>query len=158
MPLQVDFSKLDAIDFLDLAIEVEKEARDHYHQLRGWIATDESSAHLVEFFDAMADRELKHQRELEEQRRSLFGDAPKRRADVAVWDVEAPDYDALGTRPTLREALEMALDMETRAFRYYTDAKEYVTDPKIITILDGFRRAEAEHQRLVKDQLKALGD
>ncbi len=158
MPLQVDFSKLDAMDFLDLAIEVEKEARDHYHQLRGWVATEEGSDALVAFFDEMAGRELKHQQELEEQRREIFGDAPPRRADVAVWDVEAPDYDAISTKPTLREALEMALDMETRAFRYYTEAKEYVSDARILAILDGFRRAEAEHQRLVKNQLNALDD
>jgi hypothetical protein len=105
----------------------------------------------------MVGREERHKEQLEVQRRELFGDAPPRHDVVAVpWEVEAPDYDRVGKTLDLRGALEMALEMETKAHDYYAQAKEYAQDERVAELLEGFRLAEAEHQRLVREQLGRL--
>ena len=158
MGLQVDFSMLDAQDFLDIAIEVEREASEHYQQLGAWMRAS-ASDEVLSFFSAMVGREDRHREQLEVQRRELFGDAPARHDVVAVpWEVEAPDYSRVGATLDLRGALEMALEMETRAHDYYAQAKEYATDERVAELLEGFRLAEAEHQRLVREQLDRLSD
>jgi rubrerythrin len=64
----------------------------------------------------------------------------------------------VGATLDLRGALEMALEMETRAHDYYAQAQEYAQDERVTELLEGFRLAEAEHQRLVREQLDKLSD
>lgn len=157
MGLVVDFSKLDAMDFLDLAIEVEREAQEHYEQLVDWMTATGDPA-VVGFFTAMAGREARHKEQLAAQRRELFGDRPPQHeiGDVP-WEVEAPDFASVRDDMTLRQALEMSLAMETRAHDYYAEAKEYARDARVEELLEGFRLAEQEHQRLVRAELAKLG-
>ncbi len=156
MGLAVDFSKLDAMDFLDLAIEVEREAEEHYEQLVEWMTAAAEPA-VVAFFTAMAGREARHKEQLIAQRRELYGDRPAQHGIGGVpWEVEAPDFAAVRDDMTLRQALEMSLAMETRAHDYYAEAKEYARDAKLEALLEGFRLAEQEHQRLVKAELARL--
>jgi rubrerythrin len=153
MGLQVDFSRLDARDFLDIAIEVEREAMEHYQQLEAWMRAS-AEPDVLQFFRAMAGREDRHREQLTAKRHELFGDDPPRHDVASVpWEVEAPDLDRVGATLDLRSALEMALGMETRAHDYYAEAKEYAQDDAVSEILESFRLAEAEHQRLVKEQL-----
>jgi rubrerythrin len=53
MALQVDFSRLDQQDVLDLAIQVEQEAEDSYLQLADWVGSD-GNREASEFFARMA--------------------------------------------------------------------------------------------------------
>ena len=157
MGLQVDFSQFDARDFLDVAIEVEREAGEHYEQLAAWMR-DSAAPEVLAFFHAMVGREHRHREQLEAQRRELFGEAPPRHDVVSVpWEVETPDYEAVGATLDLRGALEMALAMETRAHDYYAEAADYAQDQRVAELLEGFRLAEAEHQRLVREQLARIG-
>lgn len=157
MGLVVDFSKLDAMDFLDVAIEVEREAQEHYEQLVEWM-TAVSDPAVVEFFTAMAGREARHREHLVVQRQEMFGERPPQHEIGKVpWQVEAPDFASVRDDMTLRQALEMSLAMEVRAHDYYAEAKEYARDARVEELLEGFRLAELEHQRLVRAELAKLG-
>ena len=63
MGLQVDFSRLDAQDVLDIAIQVEQEAEDNYEQLATWLAAD-GNDETARFFKKMAGFEAKHREQL----------------------------------------------------------------------------------------------
>jgi rubrerythrin len=157
MALTVDFSRLDAMDILDIAIAIEDEACDHYQQLAGWMQA-RKNPDVTRFFEAMAGREKRHRERLEQRRSALYGDQPARHSRTAPWEVEAPDYDALKKTLTLREAYELSLDMEIRAHDYYSEALEYISDPEVAELLEGLRRAEVEHQRAIREHMaQSLG-
>lgn len=153
MPLHVDFSRLDARDVLDVAIQVEQEAEDNYEQLAGWMdaAGNDTAA---DFFRRMAIWERRHREQIMIRRRDLFGDAPPKYSRNIAWEVETPDYEALGRSPTLAEAFELAMGAEQRAHDYYQGALEYAADERVTELLEWLRKAEIEHQRML-DQEKA---
>ncbi len=155
MGLEMDFSKLQPRDVLDLAIYVEEEAEGHYEQMAGWMDSRGVSA-IAEFFRAMAKREARHRAQLSERREAMFGSDAPRYSSTLAWEVEAPDYEALGTTPTVREALELALGAETRARDYYQHALEYVSEPQLVELFEGLRQAEVQHQELLKAELARL--
>lgn len=156
MALQVDFSRLDGQDVLDLAIQVEQEAEDGYLQLADWVASD-GNAEAAEFFTRMAGFEAKHRRQIEERRHALFGEAPPRHAS-APWQVEEPDYDALGREVSLEQAFELAMASERRAGEYYGEALEYASDPTVIELFRDLQRAEDDHLRMLRAQrARSLG-
>jgi rubrerythrin len=130
MGIEMDFSKLDAMDVLDLACFFEREAAETYLQLASWAG-----------------------------RRALFGDRPSRYSDAAPWEVEAPDFDKVGPSFTLQQAYELALGAEERAEAYFRQAKDYISDPQAVEILDGLADEELEHQRLLKAEMESsLGE
>lgn len=151
MGLHVDFSRLDAQDVLDIAIQVEQEAEDNYEQLASWLAADGNNA-AADFFKKMAGFEAKHRQQLGQRRQQLFGDAASRHSDRAVWEVEQPDYASIGRALTLEQAFELAMDAERRAGAYYGEAVEYASDPAVIDLFEGLKRAEMEHLRLLEEQ------
>lgn len=155
MGLQVDFSRLDAQDVLDIAIQVEQEAEDNYEQLASWLAAD-GNTEASDFFKKMAGFEAKHRQQLGQRREQMFGDAPTRHSDSAVWEVEQPDYAAIGRAVTLDQAFELAMDAERRAGDYYGEALDYASDPAVIDLFRGLKRAEEEHLRLLRDQRAVL--
>jgi len=154
MGLDFDFSKLDPQDVLDIAIYIEREAEENYEQLVSWFENE--SAESAAFFRRMAALEGRHREQLEAQRSELFGDAPVQQKDAGPWEVEVPDYAAIGSSVTLREALEIAHKAETAAHDYYAAAMEYAADPKVEELFDGLRRSEREHQRLLEVELEKL--
>jgi rubrerythrin len=155
MGLQVDFSRFDVMDFLDLAISVEEDAEDHYHQLASWMK-GKVEPEVISFFQTMQEREAKHAEQLRRAREKKFGDTAPRHAGQVPWEVEAPDYESIGEKVSLREAYQLSLDMEKRAHDYYAEAKEYTSDPGVLQLLEGLRLAEVEHQRLVQERLDKL--
>jgi rubrerythrin len=150
MGLDFDFSRLDAQDALDLAIFVEEEARDHYEYLVKWMES-QGNSEAAEFFRKMARWEVAHLDQVTAQRKELFGDAPARYASNVAWEVEAPDYDAMGKKVSLEEAFEIARGAETRARDYYAGALEYASDPKLVEILEGLRDAEIHHLKTLDE-------
>jgi hypothetical protein len=130
MTIELDFSKLRGSDVLDMAIAIEDEATIYYEQLADWTA----------------------------QRERLFPDAPKSHAEKVSWAVEAPDYDAVPNDVTLRQAFDVAMDAETRAHDFYAGALEYASDDKVAELFEGLRQAEADHQRMLREEMaKFLG-
>ncbi len=151
MGLQVDFSRLDAQDVLDIAIQVEQEAEDNYEQLATWLGAD-GNEEAAKFFKKMAGFEAKHREQLTSRRRALFADAPPRHSDNAAWEVEQPAYDAISAAVTLDQAFELALDAERRAGDYYGEALEYASDPQVIELFEGLKKAEYDHMRMLREQ------
>lgn len=156
MGLQLDWSMLDAMDFLDMAIQVEVEAEDHYNELITWLK-DTASPEALDFFEKMAVREARHRDQIKAKRDELFGDTPSRYPDWVPWEVEAPEsWEHVDAAMDLGKALEMSLKMESNARDYYASAIDYARDTQVEDILVGLRAAEEEHVRLVQSEIDKL--
>lgn len=151
MVLQVDFSRLDGQDVLDLAIQVEQEAEDNYLQLAEWLASD-GNEEVSDFFSRMASFETKHRTQLEQMRSTLYEDAPPRHSESAPWQVETPDYDSMGRNISLETAFELAMASERRAGEYYGEALEYASDPDVVALFQTLQKAEEDHLRMLQSQ------
>ncbi len=151
MALDFDFSMLDAMDVLDLACFIEREAAENYEQLASW--AEKNSPEATAFFERMARLEGQHDSQIEDRRKVLFGDRPSRYIDSAPWEVEVPDYDKVGASFTLEQAYALALGAEERAEAYFRQAVEYISDPQTVEILKGLAEEESEHQRLLKNEM-----
>ena len=68
MPVNLDFSKLDLMDALDLAILIEVEAFERYKYFAEQLGS-RSSGDPASIFRSMAINESKHGKQLEERRR-----------------------------------------------------------------------------------------
>jgi len=155
MALEMDFSKLSGTDVLDMAIAIEDEAQLYYEQLADWVDGGPASD-AADFFRRMAIREERHRQQIATQRERLFGDAPPSNAAKVSWAVEAPDFDAVPTDVSLRRAFDVAMDAESRAYDFYAGAMDFVTDEKVADLFEGLRQAEAEHKRLLADEMERL--
>ena len=151
MPVEFDFSMLDAMDVLDLACFIEREAAGNYEQLASW--AEKNSPEAAHFFQRMARLEGQHDSQIEERRRELFGDQPSRYVDSAPWEVEVPDFDQVGSSFTLEQAYALALGAEERAEAYFRQAVDYISDPETEGILKGLAEEELEHQSLLKIEM-----
>jgi rubrerythrin len=140
MGMEFDFSMLQPMDILDMAIWVEAEAEGHYEQLASW-AEGSADPQVVKFLTRMAGLEALHRQQIQELRQRKFGD----------------DYDKVYDNMSMRQALEIALEAEGKAHDYYAGAQEYISDSEALTLLEGLRKAELEHQRLLRDEISRLG-
>jgi rubrerythrin len=151
MALDLDFSKLSGTDVLDMAIAIEDEAQIYYEQLADWVGEDKQE--VSDFFRRMAVRERRHHDQIVVQRQRLFGDAPASNADKVSWAVEMPDFDKVPNDVSLRQAFDIAMESETRAHDFYAGALEYKIDDTVTELFEGLRQAEAEHQRLLREEM-----
>jgi rubrerythrin len=156
MTIQVDFSKLRANDALDMAIAIEEEGSYYYEQLADWIG--DNNPEVSDFFRRMSVRERRHHEQVVALREKLFAGKPSSHAEKVSWGVEAPDFDSVPNDITLRQAFDVAMESETRAHDFYASAIEYAADDQIAELFEGLRASEAEHQRLLKEEMaKFLG-
>lgn len=155
MSVKIDFSTLDLMDALDLAILVEAEARDRYNFFAEQIGRRET-VDAASIFESMAINEEKHGRQLADRRRELFGDKPMRVSKTALFDVEAPEFGAPRWDMSALKALQLALASEEKAYWFYDEAMKYVKDPGVRELFAELRDEETEHVRLVKDAMAAL--
>jgi rubrerythrin len=153
MALEVDFSRMDGQDALDIAIVIEDEAQLAYEHLADWVAGD-GNTEAAEFFKRMAVREKRHKEEITARRTELFGDVPARHDENAPWEAEVPDYESLGREVSLEEAFNVAMSAETQAHDFYAEALEYIEDPQMSELFDWLRKAEIEHQRMLGEEMK----
>jgi rubrerythrin len=151
MTIELDFSKLSGTDVLDMAIAIEDEATIYYEQLADWVGDDKPE--VVDFFKRMAVREKRHHDQIVALRERLFGDAPASNAAKVSWSVEEPDVYRVPDDVTLRQAFEVAMESETRAHDFYAGALEYATDDKVTDLFEGLRQAEADHQRMLREEM-----
>jgi len=151
MTIELDFSKLRGTDVLDMAIAIEDEAQIYYEQLADWVGSDKPD--VADFFKRMAVREKRHHDQIVAQRERLFGDAQKSHADKVSWAVEAPDFEAVPNNVTLRQAFDVAMAAETRAHDFYAGAIDYASDDQVAELFEGLRQAEADHQRMLKEEM-----
>jgi rubrerythrin len=155
MVQKLDFEKLTLKDALDLATLVEEEAKDRYSEL-----ADQMEIHrnpeAARFFRYMLQIESTHEVLLTERRKKLFGEAPVSVSRAMIFDVEAPDYDEARADMTVRQALEVALRAEKKAWAFFDAAAGKVQDAEIRTLFTSLRDEEVEHQHYVQRQMDKL--
>ena len=155
MSTRLDFSKLDLMDALDLAILIELEAQKRYEIFTEQLGS-RGSGDASSVFDSMAVNEGKHGQQLTERRKVLFGDAAMRVSLGDIFDVEAPEMGAVYATMSTLQAFEVALESEQNAFDFYEQALEHISDPKVRELFSELRDEETEHVRLVREAIAAL--
>lgn len=151
----VDFDKLTLKDALDLAMLVEQEAKDRYEELAEQMELHHNPE-VAELFRKMKGIEAKHESQVTARRRALFGDAPRAVRREMIFDVEAPDYDEARATMTVRQALEVSLRSEKKAWAFFDAALAKVKDPEVRSLFAELRSDEADHQKLVEAQIARL--
>lgn len=155
MSVRVDFSTLSLMDALDLAVLIEYEAYRRYEyfaELLGHRAPGDPTS----VFLSMAENEAKHGQQLEERRKQMFGDAPRRVSLDDLFDVEAPDMGSPRSTMSSLQAFEIALSSEQKAYDFYDHALEHVRDPAIRSLFTELRDEETEHVRMVREAIAKL--
>jgi rubrerythrin len=155
MSTRLDFANLDLMDALDLAVLIEAEAYDRYRMFAAQLG-HRQSGDAASVFAAMAENEAKHGKQLDERRRALFGDAPRRISQDDVFDVEAPDQGAPRSRMSTLQAFEVALAAEQKAHSFYDQALAHVTNAEIRALFVELRDEETDHVRMVREAIASL--
>ena len=155
MPVTLDFSTLDLMDALDLAILIEIEAYERYKSFSEQLG-HRSDGDAASIFRSMASNESKHGQQLNERREELFGDQPLRVSKDAIFDVEAPEVGAPRWNMSPLKALQLALASEEKAFWFYDEALKHVTDSTVRELFEELRDEETEHVRMVKGAIEEL--
>ncbi len=153
MPIQI--ASLSLQDALDLAILMEEEARQRYDDFAGQVG-GRYAGDASDMFRMMAGFEAKHGKELQERRRKLFADAPCRLTLDMLDDFEAPDRGKPRVFMGARQAMEVALSSEEKAYDFFQAAMKHVSDPTVRVLFEELGREELAHQELVKQQLAKL--
>jgi len=151
MTVQVDFSRLDLQDALDLAVLIEKEAEERYLWFADMLG-ERYPGDAADFFAMMARNEKRHGEELAGRRRVLFGDAPSRVTADMIEDVEAPGSGSPRPFMSPRHALEVAMDSEIKAWEFFDQALPGIADPAVRELFEDLRDEEAMHQGLLEKQ------
>ncbi len=154
MPSLIDFANLDLRGAFDFAIMIEEDAQNRYRQLSRLLGDDPGGA--GDIFRMMVVNEGKHRSELEARRAALFR-TELRRIEISVADdgVEAPEIDDELPR-TAREALEVSLAAEERAYQFYRDAIPHIENPAVRSFFQDLMAEEAEHQALLAAKIAEL--
>ena len=158
MPLDqdIDLSSLSPENVLDLAVEVEEEARQRCLEF-----VDQMTLHhteeAAEFFRRMAELEANHAERLRKVRTARFGSPPVA-ADppLPVVEVEAPEYEQVRAFMSVHDALDVALEAEEKAYRFYDDALGRVDDEDVRTLFEALRSQEERHQQLIESFRESL--
>ena len=148
MSRDIDFADLSLQETLDLAVAVEEEARERYLEF-----VDQMKRHhtpeAAEFFDMIATSERTHAERVRKRRIEMFGDSPVTVDRSLVYEIEAPGYDRVRAFMTVHQALEVALESERKAFRFYDRALDVVEDLEVRRMFDDLREQEVRHEQLI---------
>ncbi|HVI93133.1 MAG TPA: ferritin family protein [Anaeromyxobacter sp.] len=155
MTAALEFKKLSLQDALDLAILIEEEAKDRYEEFTR-IVGGRYAGDASDMFREMAQNERKHGAELAARRAELFGDAPRRVTRDALDDVEAPDRGQPRVFMSARQAMEVALASEEKAYDFFDAALPDVTDARVRALFEELRGEELRHRQLVRARLDKL--
>jgi erythrin-vacuolar iron transport family protein len=153
--MAIDFQKLTLQDALDLAIVIEEEAKERYDQFVQ-IVGGRYAGDAADMFRDMARNEARHHADLLARRRALFGDAPRKVTSAMIEDVEAPDRGTPRVFMSARQAMEVALASEEKAYDFFVQALKVVTEPKVKALFEDLRDEELQHQRYVKARIEKL--
>ncbi|MFI5119053.1 MAG: ferritin family protein [Thermoanaerobaculia bacterium] len=152
MTKQLDLTKLDLMDALDLAILIEQEAMERYEELTA-VMREHRTEEAASFFHFMAKAEAKHGADLLTERSKLFGKAARRVDRSLLWDVEAPGYETVHDFMTLREALKVAMDAEVKAYDFFDRALKLPLSAPVRKLFEELLKEEVDHQDMVKREL-----
>jgi rubrerythrin len=149
MGLDMDFSKLQPHDVLDLAIFAEGEASEQYEHFAE-LMDNNGNGEVARFFEKMALREKLHREQLTERRKALYADASPNLANRAVWGIEAPYEKRPDATMTATAAFTLAMAAEKKAEGYYAAALQQAIPPQVAQLFESLRRSELEHQRMLQ--------
>jgi rubrerythrin len=155
MAQTIDFGKLTLKDALDLAILVEEEARGRYEEFARMVG-GRYKGDADEVFKNMAVYEAKHRDELKARRQKLFGSAPVVVSIDAIDDVEAPDRGQPRVFMSPRQAMEVALVSEEKAWNFFDGALKHVKDADVRKLFEELRAEEKQHQEYVRKAMATL--
>jgi rubrerythrin len=153
--MALDLTTLELRDALDLAILIEEEARQRYTEFSKQVG-GRYPGDAAEMFAQMASYEALHGAQLQARRRSLFHDQPGRMTLDMLDDVEAPDRGAPRVFMSARQALEVAVEAERKAFLFFDQAQKQVKDPGVKALFLELRDEERSHEKMLLDKLKGL--
>ena len=155
MAKALDYASLSLMDALDLAILVEEEAQERYEEFAHQMSTHHTPE-AAKFFLLMEQNEARHRVVLSARRKKLFGTTPRSVTREMLWDVEAPEYDGARAFMTLRQALQVVMAAETKAYHFFDTNLNYITSPEVRTLFEELRAEESEHQEAVRSELAKL--
>ena len=150
MLLNIDFSKIDLQDALDIAIQIEKEAEERYAHFAEMLGASTLENSASELFLTMKRNEIKHGAELRKKRESLFGTAASNIQADSIVDVEAPEYSSPRIQMSTFQAMHIARDSEIKAAEFFTEALKVVKDKKVIELFEHLRTEEFEHRAILE--------
>lgn len=150
MANELDFSSLSLRDALDLAVFIEEEAKERYDDFAAQMDAHHTPD-AAKFFRHMAANELKHAERISAKRNERFGDEPITASRSVIFDVEAPEFDQARAFMSPHQALEVALESETKAREYYEGALKTVEDTDLRDLFTWLRDEEIDHQRMVRE-------
>jgi rubrerythrin len=153
--MAIDFARLELQDALDLAILIEQEARERYETFAR-IVGGRYAGDAADMFREMARNEAKHESQLSARRKTAFGDAPRKVSRDQFEDVEAPDTGKPRVFMSARQAMEVALASEEKAWQFFDEALKHVKDPYVRSLFQELRGEEAQHATLVRNRLEKL--
>jgi rubrerythrin len=148
MSTRLDFSKLTLMDALDLASLIEIEARNRYLEFAESLGT-RGDGDAGSVFRSMAENETKHCEEIAERRLALFGDETARVTLDDIFDVEAPEMGDVRWNISVLKAYQLALFSEQKAFAFYDEALDYVTQPDVKALFQELRDEETQHVNML---------
>jgi rubrerythrin len=149
---RLDFATLTLRGALDFAVTIEEDAEERYRDFARQVTDPAAAA----FFREMVLNEGKHRRQLESRRAVLFRHQPRRFESLADGEGEAPPPEEVLPTISAREAMEVALQAEVRAWEFYDRAIPHVKDPDVRAFFEELRAEEVEHQQLLRDMLARL--
>ncbi len=152
---RIDFAKLTTQDALDLAILMEEEAQERYRKLSEWVG-GRYAGDAGDVFRAMVKNEAKHGAELAQRRERLFKKAKRRVSRDALFDVEAPDWTTVRVFMSAREAMEVALAAERKAYDFFDRALPHVKDVDVRKLFEELRGEERKHAAMLREKMKGL--
>jgi rubrerythrin len=152
---RIDFSKLTLQDALDLAILVEEEAQERYQRLAEMVG-GRYVGDASDVFRSMVKNEARHGAQLGERRELLFKKAKSRVSRDALFDVEAPDWSTVRVFMSAREALEVALRAEEKAFAFFDQALPHLKDAQVRKLFEELRGEERKHAAMLRQKMKGL--
>jgi erythrin-vacuolar iron transport family protein len=149
---RINFAALELKDALDLAILIEEEARERYHELATLVGVG-YEGDAADFFRFMAENERKHGEALQEYRKARFRDEPSAVNRGMIFDVEAPDYSGVRAFMSPRQAMRIAMESEEKAFEFFDEALTGVVDPEIRDLFTSLRAEEKGHRELLENRM-----
>jgi rubrerythrin len=155
MAQTIDFAKLTLKDALDLAVLIEEEAKIRYDEFARMVG-GRYKGDSDEVFKNMAVYEAKHRDELKAKRQKLFGAAPVTMRIESLDDVEAPDRGTPRVFMSPRQAMEVALVSEEKAWTFFDDALRHVKDADVRKLFEELRAEEKQHQEYIKKAMATL--
>ncbi len=153
--MPIDFAKLDLRDALDLAILIEEEARERYQEFTKLVG-GRYPGDAADVFARMAENEAKHHAELAAQRKKLFARQKVRVTRDQLDDVEAPDRGKPRVFMSARQAMEVALESEEKAYDFFAAALKHVKDAKVKKLFTELKAEEQKHKKLLQTRLAKL--